>query len=405
MEPRNQRILHVDGDAFFASCEVALDPALRGKPVFVGGGRRGDGIVIAANYIAKKSGIKTGMACFEARRQCPTGILVKPHYDEYRRLSVEMFRRVRQYTPLLVPTSIDEGFLDFTDSPSVFRCQTPNELVGRMKREISGEVGIPVTMGLGSSRWLAKMATEHCKPDGFCEVPEEKEREFLFDVPVQKLAGIAERRARSLRALGIWTFGDVAATPLGVLEKRYGFFGLQLWLLANGQLREKLATANKPRTCIGSSTTLPYDEPDYDSALLFLLEQTERVITTFFRENLKAREMGVYIRFKDFSGDGRSVRFPGAQFLPREILPVVETLFRQIVASEIQPIRQVCINFWNMQPLELEPDLFGFNQDLKHRQLHHALEGIEALYGKNRIKTGTRVLLEQEAAYFGEGCH
>ena len=399
MTLRPQRILHVDGDAFFASCEVALDPALRGKPVFVGGGRRGDGIVIAANYIAKKSGIKTGMACFEARRQCPTGVLVKPHYDEYRRLSVEMFRRVRQYTPLLVPTSIDEGFLDFTDSPSVFRCQTPDQLVGRMKREIAGEVGIPVTMGLGSSRWLAKMATEHCKPDGFCEVQEEKEREFLFDVPVQRLAGIAERRARSLRALGIWTFGDVAATPLGVLEKRYGFFGLQLWLLANGQLREKLATANKQRTCIGSSTTLPYDEPDYDSALLFLLEQTERVITTFFRENLKAREMGVYIRFKDFSGDGRSVRFPGARFLPREILPVVEKLFRQIVMSEIQPIRQVCINFWNMQPLEMEPDLFGFNQDLKHRQLHHALEQIETLYGKNRIKTGTRVLLEQEAKH------
>ena len=399
MAHRPQRILHVDGDAFFASCEVALDPSLRGKPVFVGGGRRGDGIVIAANYIAKKSGITTGMACFEARRQCPTGVLVKPHYDEYRRLSVEMFRRVRQYTPLMVPTSIDEGFLDFTDSPSVFRCKTPDELVGRMKREITSEVGIPVTMGLGSSRWLSKMATEHCKPDGFFEVPADNEREFLFDMPVQKLAGIAERRARSLRVLGIWTFGDVARLPLGLLEKRYGFFGLQLWLLATGQLREKLATANKSRTCIGSSTTLPDDEPDYDSALLFLLEQTERVITTFFRENLKAREMGVYIRFKDFSGNGRSVRFPGARFLPREILPVVETLFQQIVGSETQPIRQVCINFWNMQPLEMDPDLFGFNQDLKHRQLHHALEHIETLYGKNRIKSGTRVLLEQEAKH------
>ena len=399
MEQRNQRILHVDGDAFFASCEVALDPALRGKPVFVGGGRRGDGIVIAANYIAKKSGITTGMACFAARRQCPTGVLVKPHYDEYRRLSVEMFRRVRNYTPLLVPTSIDEGFLDFTDSPRVFRCQTPGQLVGRMKREIACEVGIPVTMGLASSRWLSKMATEHCKPDGFCEVPADKEREFLFEVPVQKLAGIAERRARSLRALGVWTFGDVAVLPLDLLEKRYGFFGLQLWLLANGRLREKLATANQPRTCIGSSTTLPYDEPDYDSAVLFLLEQTERVITTFFRENLKAREMGIYIRFKDFSGNGRSVRFPGAHFLPREILPVVEKLFQQIVAGETQPIRQVCVNFWNMQPLEIAPDLFGFNPDLKHRQLHHALEQIETLYGKNRIKTGTRMLLEQEARH------
>ena len=104
MIARHQRILHVDGDSFFASCEVALDRKLRGKPVFVGGGRRGDGIVIAANYLAKRYGITTGMACFEAKRRCPTGVLVKPHYDEYRRLSIELFQRVRQYTPLLVPT-------------------------------------------------------------------------------------------------------------------------------------------------------------------------------------------------------------------------------------------------------------------------------------------------------------
>ena len=399
MKLRHQRILHVDGDAFFASCEIALDRSLEKRPVFVGGGRRGDGIVIAANYIAKKYGIITGMACFEAKRKCPDGVLVKPHYDEYRRLSIELFRHVRYYTPLLVPTSIDEGFMDFTDSPRVFRCQTPGELVAHMKREITGEVGIPVTMGLSSSRWLAKLATEHCKPDGFCEVPADKEREFLHDVPVQKLAGIAERRARSLRALGVWTFGDLAQLPLGLLEKRYGFLGLELWLLATGQLRERLALANKPRTCIGSATTLPYDEPDYESALIFLQEQTERVITTFFRENLKAREMGVYVRFKNFEGCGASVKFPAAQFEPHTILPEVERLFRRIVAPEEQPIRQVCINFWNMVPLDLEPDLFGFNRDFKQRELHRALEKIETLLGKRRVKTGTRVLLEQEAAH------
>jgi DNA polymerase-4 len=399
MIPRAQRILHLDGDAFFASCEVALDPKLRGKPVFVGGGRRGDGIVIAANYLAKKYGIKTGMACFEARRQCPDGVLVKPHYDEYRRLSLEMFRRARQYTPLLVPTSIDEGFLDFTDSPAVFQCATPAELVSKMKREIASEVGIPVSVGLASSRWLAKLATESSKPDGFREVTEAGEREFLRDLPVQKLAGIAERRARALRALGVWTLGDVAALPLEVMRRRFGFFGLELWLLSRGELRERLSLANKPRTCIGSSTTLPYDEPDYDAALLFLLNQAERVITTYFRENLKAREMGVYIRFKDMTGRGRSVRFAGAQFEPRLILPVVEQLFCHSVAGHTDPIRQVCINFWNMEPLDLEPDLFGFNQDYKHRQLHRALEEIESRFGKQCVKSGARLLLEQQAGH------
>jgi DNA polymerase-4 len=399
MKTRPQRILHLDGDAYFASCEVALDPKLRGKPVFVGGGRRGDGIVIAANYLAKQYGIKTGMACFEARRQCPTGVLVKPHYDEYRRLSVEMFRRARHYTPLLVPTSIDEGFMDFTDSPSVFRCRNAGELVTRLKREIANEVGIPVSVGLGSSRWLAKLATESCKPDGFREVSEAEERAFLKDLPVQKLAGIAERRARSLRALGVWTLGDVAELPLDLMRRRYGVFGLELWLLATGQLRERLALANRPRTCIGSATTLPDDEPDYDAALLFLLDQTERVITTFVRENLKAHEMGVYIRFKEMDGHGASIRFPGAQFEPRVINAEVERLFWQLVAGHADPIRQVCVNFWHMEPLNLEPDLFGANPDYKHRELQHALENIEQRFGKGRIKTGTRMLLEQAAGH------
>ena len=378
---------------------MALDPKLKDKPVFVGGGRRGDGIVIAANYRAKAYGIITGMACFEAKHKCPDGVLVRPHYDEYRRLSLEIFRRVRHYTPLLVPTSIDEGFLDFTDSPRVFRCRTPAELVARMKCELAAEVGVPVSMGLGSSRWLAKLSTEHCKPDGFREVSEDNEREFLHDVPVQKLAGIAKRRAVSLRALGIWTLGDVTQLPLGLLEKRYGFFGLELWLLANGQLRERLSLANKPRTCIGSATTLPYDEPDYETALLFLLDQTEKVVTTFFRENLKAREMGLYVRFKNLEGNGVSVKFPAAQFEPRLINPQVERLFRQLVAHETQPIRQVCINFWNMKPLELEPDFFNHDEEFKRRELHHALEEVEARYGKRSVKTGTRLLLEKEAAY------
>src|SRR2546426_6130709 len=106
MEPRHQRILHIDGDSFFASCEIALDKSLRGKPVYVGGGRRGDGIVIAANYIAKRYGIITGMACFEAKRKCPEGILVRPHYDEYRRVLVGKFKPAREHQPVAFSDSI-----------------------------------------------------------------------------------------------------------------------------------------------------------------------------------------------------------------------------------------------------------------------------------------------------------
>src|SRR5215472_11253327 len=124
------RILHVDGDSFFASCEIALDEKLQGRPVWVGGGRRGDGIVIASNRIAKKFGVKTGMACFEARRLCPTGITARPSYNEYRRISQEMFHVLEEYSPTLVPISIDEGFLDLTTMDKhVWRHITPSDYV------------------------------------------------------------------------------------------------------------------------------------------------------------------------------------------------------------------------------------------------------------------------------------
>jgi len=183
------------------------------------------------------------------------------------------------------------------------------------------------------------------------------------------------------------------------MEQRYGFLGLELWLLANGKLREHLSLANKPRSCIGSATTLPYDEPDYETALLFLLDQTEKVVTTFFRENLKAREMGVYVRFKNHEGASASIRFASAEFEPRRINPHVKKLFHELTDHAELPIRQVCINFWNMQPLELEPNLFQYDQEFKRRELHHALEKIESRYGKRSVKTGTRLLLEQEAKH------
>jgi len=157
MRPAN-RIFHVDGDSFFASCEIALNPKLEEQPVWVGGGRRGDGIVIAANRIAKKYGISTGMACFEAKRLCLRGVLCKPHYDEYRRLSLAMFKILEEYAPVIVPMSIDEGFLDLsTMKEHMWRDTTPTAYMrdigqpGELRR---GEVSVgrhmaPASKNLG----------------------------------------------------------------------------------------------------------------------------------------------------------------------------------------------------------------------------------------------------------------
>ncbi|MGA3285401.1 MAG: DNA polymerase IV, partial [Verrucomicrobiota bacterium] len=272
------RILHVDGDSFFASCEIARNSKLQGRPVWVGGGRRGDGIVIAANRVAKKFGIKTGMACFEAARLCPRGVLCKPHYDDYRELSRQMFRILEEYSPTLVPISIDEGFLDFTTMDRhVWRDTTPEKYVGEIRDRIAREVKLPVSAGLANSSRLAKLATDAAKP-GFIEIKTGDEKEFLKDRSVRELSGIGKNRQRALAALGAQTFGHVAKLPSTLLRKKFGIWGQQLWLFANGLWSEPLLLQVKDRTTISSNTTLPYDEPDYEGALTFTLSEATRLV-------------------------------------------------------------------------------------------------------------------------------
>jgi DNA polymerase-4 len=357
------RILHVDGDSFFASCEIALAREkgrnLQDTPVWVGGGRRGDGIVIAANRLAKKFGIKTGMACFEAKRLCPRGVLCRPHYDEYRRISAKMFHVLEQYSPTLVPISIDEGFLDFTTMDRViWRNTTPEQYVGAICDRIAREVDIPVSAGLANSSRLAKLATDAAKP-GFIEIKPGEEKEFLKDRSVRELSGIGKNRQRALAALGAMTFGHVAKLPSPLLKKRFGIWGTQLWLFANGLWNEPLLLEVKDRTTISSNTTLPYDEPDYEAALTFALSETTRLVGQLRREQLQAREMSLTIRFDDFSEVGSTHRFQHPQFQNSIINSALEEIFRGIMGDQIKPVRQIRIAFWNLARLDTQPTLWG----------------------------------------------
>ena len=353
------RILHLDGDSFFASCEIALHPEWQGRPLWVGGGRRGDGIVIAANRLAKGFGITTGMACFEAKGRCPHGVLARPSYEEYRRLSHDMFRIIEQYSPMLVPTSIDEGFVDFTAMQAhVWRNTTPADYVNAIRDRIKKELRLPVSGGLASSSRLAKLVTDVCKP-GFAEVKPGDEKEFLHDRSVRELSGIAKNRQRALAGLGARTFGDVAKMQSMLLKQKFGIWGQQLWLFANGQWNEPLLLTVKDRTTISSNTTLPYDEPDYEAALTFALSETTRLVGQLRREQLQARELSLTIRFKDFSEVGSTHRFQHPQFQNSVINGVIEGLFRDIMSGAFKSVRQIRIAFWNLGRLDTQPTLWG----------------------------------------------
>ncbi|KAF0177046.1 MAG: DNA polymerase IV [Limisphaerales bacterium] len=395
---RLNRILHVDGDSFFASCEIALEPKLEGRPVWVGGGRRGDGIVIAANRLAKKFGIETGMACFEAKARCPQGVLCRPHYDEYRRLSHEMFHILEQYAPTLVPVSIDEGFLDLTSMDQhVWRDTTPMDYLRAIGERIRREVKLPVSGGLANSARLAKLATDAGKP-GFLEVAPGTEKEFLKDRPVREMSGIAKRRERALSALGAKTFGDVANLPSMLLKQAFGIWGQQLWLFSNGQWNEPLLLEVKDRTTISSNTTLPYDEPDYEAALTFTLSEATRLVGQLRREQLQARELALTIRFSDFTETGSSHRFQHPQFQNSVMNRVVEELFRELMSREWKPVRQIRLAFWNLARLDTQPTLWGTTHAERWGALDEAAHKLNTVFGqpdKPALMTGAQLALRK----------
>ena len=389
------RILHVDGDSFFASCEIALNPKLQGHPVWVGGGRHGDGIVIAANRLAKKFGVTTGMACFEARRLCPRGVLCRPHYDEYRRLSQEMFRILEQYTPTLVPVSIDEGFLDFTTMDRhVWRRITPADYVNEIRERIRREAGLPVSAGLASSARLAKLATDAAKP-GFLEIPAGGEKAFLAQRPLRELSGIASRRERSLSALGAITFGDVAKLSSTLLKQRFGIWGQQLWLFANGCWNEPLLLEVKDRTTISSNTTLPHDEPDYEATLTFTLSEATRLAGQLRREQLQLRELALTVRFNDFTEVSGGHRFQHPQFRNSVVNVVLEQIFHGILSGQTKPVRQIRIAFWNLSRLDTQPTLWGTTEAERWGALDEAAHKLNAHLGKSAVMTGAQFALRQ----------
>jgi DNA polymerase-4 len=394
------RILHVDGDSFFASCEIALNSKLQGRPVWVGGGRRGDGIVIAANRVAKKFGIKTGMACFEAKKLCPRGVLCRPHYDEYRRLSAEMFRILEEYSPTLVPISIDEGFLDFTTMDRhVWRNTTPEKYVKEICQRILREVRLPVSAGLANSSRLAKLATDAAKP-GFIEIPTGSEKEFLKDRSVRELSGIGKNRQRSLAALGAMTFGHVAKLPSTLLRQKFGIWGQQLWLFANGLWNEPLLLEVKDRTTISSNTTLPYDEPDYEAALTFTLSEATRLVGQLRREQLQARELSFTVRFNDFTEVSGGHRFHEPQFRNSVINAVLKAIFRHILGDQAKPVRQIRIAFWNLARLDTQPTLWGRTDAERWGALDDAAHALNGRFGPMAVMTGAQLALrEMEDAF------
>jgi DNA polymerase-4 len=305
----SEPILHVDLDAFYASVEVLKDPSLRGKPVIVGGtGSRG--VVTSASYEARRSGVHSAMPSVRARRLCPEGIFLPPDFEAYR-VHSNRFREVMlSFTPLVEPISLDEAFLDVGGATRLFG--EPPEIAGKIRDDVLEGVGVTCSAGVASTKFVAKLASAHCKPDGLLHVPATQTIGFLEPLPVGRLWGVGEKTADLLGRLAIRTIGDLARTPEQVLQRLVGeAAALHLTQLAHGLDEREVIPYEAPKS-IGHEETFDRDLDDDGEILRELLHLSGRVAVRLREDGYRARTVTLKARLANFTTltRSRTVRDP-----------------------------------------------------------------------------------------------
>jgi DNA polymerase-4 len=308
VKERMRTVIHFDMDAFFASAEQLDNPDLRGKPVLVGA-RSPRGVVTAASYEARPTGVRSAMSMVEALRRCPEAIVVPPRRARYSELSGRVFQVFRRYTPLVEGLSVDEAFLDVTGSRALFG--DGPEIARRIKQDIRSEVGLTGSAGVALNKFVAKIASDLNKPDGLTVVPEGGAAEFLAPLPLERMWRVGPKARVKLRNAGLQTIGDLASADVRTLQQLLGSWGPVARELAQG-LDERPVVVGAPPKSLGSEATFERDLTTTDALLKPILRQSMQVADRLVNEGLWARVVTVKIKYGDHRVRTRQARLPRA---------------------------------------------------------------------------------------------
>ncbi|BDX29726.1 DNA polymerase IV [Mycobacterium antarcticum] len=317
-------ILHADLDSFYASVEQRDDPSLRGRPVIVGGG-----VVLAASYEAKAFGVKTAMGGRQALQLCPHAIVVPPRMSAYSEASAAVFEVFHDTTPLVEPLSVDEAFLDVSGLARV--SGTPVQIGARLREQVAERVGLPITVGIARTKFLAKVASQEAKPDGLLLVPPDRELAFLHPLPVRRLWGVGAKTADKLHAHGIHTVADVAELSESMLGSIVGGgMGHQLFALSHNIDRRRVVTGVRRRS-VGAQRALgrsgnTMSPSEIDAVVVNLVD---RITRRMRKSDRTGRTVVLRLRFNDFSRVTRSHTLPRATASTDAILSAA----RELVAT------------------------------------------------------------------------
>jgi len=324
-------ILHADLDSFYASVEQRDDPTLRGRPVIVGGG-----VVLAASYEAKAYGVRTAMGGTQARRLCPHAVVIPPRMTAYSRASDDVFEVFRDCTPIVEAVSVDEAFLDVGGLGRV--SGTPVEVAARLRTDVRDRVGLPITVGIARTKFLAKVASQEAKPDGLLLVPPGQELAFLHPLPVRRLWGVGAKTADRLHAHGIETVADVAELSESTLASLLGAaMGRQLYALSRNIDRRRVTTGVHRRS-VGAQRALGragnrMSPVEIDAVVVNLID---RITARMRAAGRTGRTVVLRLRFDDFSRATRSRTLPWATSSTQPILGAA----RHLVAAAAPAIAE-----------------------------------------------------------------
>jgi DNA polymerase IV len=382
-------ILHVDMDAFYASVEIRDRPELAGQPVIVGG-LSGRSVVLSATYQARAFGVRSAMPMSRARRMCPHATVIPPRHGAYGAVSKEVMAIFRDVTPLVQPLSLDEAFLDV--SGSVRLLGSPATIGELIRRQVAEQQQITCSVGVAPNKFLAKLASVQCKPDGLLVIPADRVLEFLHPLPVSALWGVGERTGTVLARLGLRTVGDIAAAPVSALEADLGpAAAAHLSALARGHDNRDVETAVKEKS-VGAEETFDVDISDPEMIRRELLRLSRRTARALRSSGSATRTVVVKLRKADFKTVTRSRTLAEPTDLTQTIYETACALFEASGLSGRTPFRLVGVRATGLVPAgAAQTQLALGERSMPWREAESALDRITGRFGSDAVRPATLV--------------
>jgi DNA polymerase-4 len=371
-------IIHLDMDAFYASVEQRDDPALRGKPVIVGGHPR-RGVVLAASYEVRPFGVRSAMPMVEAMRRAPHAVVVSPRMRVYEEASERIFAILTGVTPLVEPLSLDEAFLDVSASKALFG--SPAAIASELRQRIASEVGLPSSAGIAAVKFAAKIASDLAKPNGQREIPADQTREFLAPLPVARLWGVGKKTEAVLLQLGLHTVGDIAASTPDWLD-RHVAGGRDLWELACG-IDPRPVVPDREAKSIGAEDTFEEDLQDEDAILPYVHAQAARVARRLRAAQRQAATIQLKVKRADFTVLTRQTTLAERTDDGLAIYKAAAALFRAL--GPARKIRLTGVSAHGLERMQKQVSLWG--EDRRIGSLNAALDRIADKFGEGIVTT------------------